>query len=75
MQLSYSPISQQIVRKINALLKKREHSVHPEILEVLLALKIKDINLDKEKEDEINEKKQKSKKMNILALSKKERKV
>jgi len=41
---------------------------------VLLALRIKDINLDKEKEGETKQKKLMSHKQRILALSKRERK-
>jgi nucleolar complex protein 3 len=41
---------------------------------VLLSLRIKDINLDKEKEEEMKQKKLMSHKQRILALSKRERK-
>lgn len=46
-----------------------------EIVEVLLALNLRDVNLDYEKEQNIKDKKLKSKKQNILQMSKKERKV
>ncbi|KAJ1531012.1 hypothetical protein ONE63_005844 [Megalurothrips usitatus] len=57
----------QIVRRINALVKNREQIANTEVLEVLLALRIKDINLDKEKEDFIEQEKAKAKKMRLLA--------
>lgn len=45
------------------------------MLEILLVLKIKDVNLDKEREQEMKEKKLQSHKQNILQLSKREKKV
>lgn len=45
------------------------------MLDVLLALKIKDVNLDEEKEQELKQKKLMSHKQKLLQLSKKERKV
>lgn len=63
------------MRRINALVKRREHNVHSDVLEVLLSLRIKDVNLDKEKEDEIKDKKFKGRKMKLLTMSKKEKKV
>lgn len=45
------------------------------MLQILLALKIKDVNLDQEKQREIKEKKLQARKQNVLQLSKKERKV
>lgn len=63
------------MRRINGLVKRREHNVHSSVLEVLLALRIKEINLDKEKEDDLQQKKLKGRKMKILTMSKKERKV
>lgn len=45
------------------------------MLQILLALKIKDVNLDQEKERELKEKKLQAHKANVLQLSKKERKV
>lgn len=64
----------QIVRKINQYIKTRKHSVYPEVVTVLLSLRIKDVNLDKEKEEETKQKKLMSHKQRILALSKRERK-
>ncbi|XP_018046208.1 PREDICTED: nucleolar complex protein 3 homolog [Atta colombica] len=67
-------LSLTIVRKLNQYIKSRKHSIHSEVISVLLALRIKDINLDKEKEDETKQKKLMSHKQRILALSKRERK-
>ncbi|XP_011170713.2 nucleolar complex protein 3 homolog [Solenopsis invicta] len=67
-------LSLTIVRKLNQYIKSRKHSVHPEVIAVLLALRIKDVNLDKEKEDETKQKKLMSHKQRILALSRRERK-
>jgi len=44
-------------------------------LSVLLALPIKNVNLDKEKEDIMKSKKFMTRKQKLLAMSKKERKV
>ncbi|KAL0131675.1 hypothetical protein PUN28_002902 [Cardiocondyla obscurior] len=63
-----------IVRKLNQYIKTRKHSVRPEVIAVLLALRIKDVNLDKEKEEETKQKKLMSHKQRILALSRRERK-
>ncbi|KYN01272.1 Nucleolar complex protein 3 like protein [Cyphomyrmex costatus] len=67
-------LSLTIVRKLNQYIKSRKHSVYSEMIAVLLALRIKDINLDKEKEDEIKQKKLMSHKKRILALSRREKK-
>jgi nucleolar complex protein 3 len=55
--------------------KSRSHSVHSEVLKVLLSLRIKEISLEKEKEDELKQKKFMKHKEKLLAMSKKERKV
>lgn len=68
-------ITLRILRILNHYLKNHSHNVRVEMLEVLLALKIKDVNLDREKEREIKEKKLQAHKQNILQLSKKEKKV
>lgn len=65
----------QILRLINQYLKTHAHNVNIEMLQVLLALRIKEVNLDEEKEYELKQKKLQSKKGNILKLSKKEKKV
>lgn len=67
-------ISLEIVRRINRLVKSRSHSVHSEVLKVLLALRIKDINLEQEKVDEMKQKKFMKHKQKLLTMSKKERK-
>lgn len=60
---------------INHYLKSHSHNVNPEMLEILLSLRIKDVNLDQDKEIEIKGKKLNAHKANILAkLSKKEKK-
>lgn len=65
----------QIVRRINHLVKSRSHSVYPEVLDVLLYLRIKDINLEKEKIDEMKQRNLMKHKQKLLTMSKKERKV
>ncbi|XP_012153365.1 nucleolar complex protein 3 isoform X2 [Megachile rotundata] len=67
-------LSLTIVRKLNQYIKLKAHSVHSEVVSVLLFLRIKDVNLDKEKEEETKQKKLMSHKQRILALNKKERK-
>ncbi|XP_043517823.1 nucleolar complex protein 3 homolog isoform X2 [Frieseomelitta varia] len=67
-------LSLKIVRKLNQYIKLKAHSVHSEVLSVFLFLRIKDVNLDKEKEEETKQKKLMSHKQRILALSKRERK-
>ncbi|XP_065207103.1 nucleolar complex protein 3 [Planococcus citri] len=67
-------ISLSIVRRINYLVKTRAHCVHCEALAVLLALRIKNVNLDDEKEEEIKNKQLQNKRQRVLSLSKKERK-
>ncbi|EFN82745.1 Nucleolar complex protein 3-like protein [Harpegnathos saltator] len=67
-------LSLTIVRKLNQYIKAKKHSVYPEVITVLLSLRIKDVNLDKEKEEETKQKKLMSRKQRILALSRRERK-
>ncbi|VVC26140.1 Hypothetical protein CINCED_3A001861 [Cinara cedri] len=67
-------ISLVIVRRINQLVKTRSHCVHSELLSVLLALPIRNVNLDKEKEEILKSKKFMTRKQKLLAMSKKERK-
>ncbi|XP_050523958.1 nucleolar complex protein 3 homolog [Daktulosphaira vitifoliae] len=67
-------ISLVIVRRINQLVKTRSHCVHSELLSVLLALPIKNVNLDQEKEEILKSKKFMTRKQKLLAMSKKERK-
>lgn len=67
-------ITLEVVRRINDLVKKKQHAVKPEVINVLSNLRIQDINLDKIKEDELKEKKLMANKSRIINLSKKERK-
>ncbi|KAG7190130.1 hypothetical protein KM043_006263 [Ampulex compressa] len=67
-------LSLHIVRGLNKFIKLKSHSVNTEVLSVLLFLRIKDVNLDQEKEEESKQKKLMSHKQRILALSKRERK-
>jgi len=50
-------ISKEATRLINHLVKSRKHEVNLEAIDVLKALRIKDVNLDKEKERDIQNKK------------------
>uniref|UniRef100_A0A1B6C2B6 Nucleolar complex protein 3 homolog n=1 Tax=Clastoptera arizonana TaxID=38151 RepID=A0A1B6C2B6_9HEMI len=63
-----------IVRRINHLVKARSHTVHNEVVAVMLALRIKDVNLDREKELELKQKKFMTYKQKLLRMSKRERK-
>ncbi|XP_076631278.1 nucleolar complex protein 3 isoform X1 [Colletes latitarsis] len=67
-------LSLALVRRLNQYIKLKAHSVHSEVISVLLSLRIKDVNLDKEKVEETKQKKLVSHKQRILALSKRERK-
>ncbi|XP_039291452.1 nucleolar complex protein 3 homolog [Nilaparvata lugens] len=64
-----------IVRKINLLVKSRTNAVHSEAVSVFLTLRIKDVNLDQEKEAELREKKFQTRRQKLLSMSKKERKA
>ncbi|XP_065336013.1 nucleolar complex protein 3-like isoform X2 [Cloeon dipterum] len=66
-------VSFEIVKRINALVRSKKHAVRPECVSVLLTLRIKDVNLDKEKEIEKKHKKL-SKKERFLSSSKRDRK-
>ena len=67
-------VSLQAVRQVNHLIKyKRHHQIPPECLEMLLALRIKDVNLDKEREEEISRYKTLKRKEKLLIMSKTER--
>ncbi|KAI5741540.1 hypothetical protein M8J76_014729 [Diaphorina citri] len=61
-------ISLVIVRRINQLVKARARS-HPEIISVLLSLRIKDINLDKEKEEELKKKRFMTRQEKLIRMS------
>ena len=67
-------ISLHAVRQVNHLIKnKRNYQIPPESLDILLALRIKDVNLDKEREEEINRYKTLTRKEKLLIMSKNER--
>merc|ERR1719516_661839 len=59
-------ISLEAVKLINHLVKSRKHNVRNEVVDVLLALRIKNVNLDKEKEEEIESKKRDARKKKLL---------
>lgn len=67
-------ITLKILQVLNKFLRTRAHNVNATMLEVLLHLKIRDVNLDQQVENDIKQKKLQSKKGNVLQLSKKERK-
>lgn len=70
----HGEISLHAVRQVNHLLKnKRNHQIHPDCLEIFMTLRIKDINLDKEREEEISRYKTLTRKQKLLILSKNER--
>ncbi|XP_054744428.1 nucleolar complex protein 3 homolog [Anastrepha obliqua] len=63
-----------IVRRLNHLIKTKLPNVHVECLTCLLSLKIKNVNLDAEKENELKQKKLEAHRQRLMSLSKKERK-
>ncbi|KAH8344358.1 hypothetical protein KR084_010176, partial [Drosophila pseudotakahashii] len=63
-----------IVRRINHLIKTKQNNVHVECITCLMGLKIKNVNLDAEKENDLKQKKLESHRQRLLSLSKKERK-
>nr|XP_023027455.1 nucleolar complex protein 3 homolog [Leptinotarsa decemlineata] len=67
-------ITLKIMRVINNYLKNHSHIVHTEMLEVLLNLNLREVNLDQEKEQDMKQKKLMSHKSRLLQMSKKERK-
>merc|ERR1712142_204427 len=70
-------ISLEAVRLINHLVKSRKHNVRNEVVSVLLALRIKNVDLDKEKNAEIDLKKKEARKKKLLeksTISKQEKK-
>ncbi|KAJ3648361.1 hypothetical protein Zmor_020171 [Zophobas morio] len=67
-------ITLQILRIINNYLKNHAHNVNPDMLETLLVLNLRDVNLDGEKEQDIKQKKLMARKQKVLQMSKKEKK-
>lgn len=63
-----------VVRRINNLIKTNKNKVHLETISCLLALKIKNVNLDAEKEEELKKKKMEAHRQRLLRMSKKEKK-
>merc|ERR1712025_437106 len=63
-------ISLEAVRLINHLVKSRKHNVRNEVVSVLLALRIKNVDLDKEKTEEVERKKLEARKKKLLEKSK-----
>ncbi|EDW14147.1 nucleolar complex protein 3 homolog [Drosophila mojavensis] len=63
-----------VVRRINHLIKSKQNNVHVECITCMMGLKIKHVNLDAEKENELKQKKLESHRQRLLSLSKKERK-
>jgi len=70
-------VSLEAVRLINHLVKSRKHNVRNEVVSVLLALRIKNVDLDKEKNAELEEKKKEARRQKLLeksTISKQEKK-
>lgn len=67
-------ISLKVLRLVNNYLKTHTHNVRVDLLEILLVLDLRNVNLDQDKEQEIKQKKLQAKKSNLLQMSKKERK-
>ena len=63
-------ISLEAVRLINHLVKSRKHNVRTEVVSVLLCLRIKNVDLDREKKEEIERKKMEARKKKLLEKSK-----
>ncbi|KAH8310269.1 hypothetical protein KR044_000329, partial [Drosophila immigrans] len=63
-----------VMRRINHLIKTKQNNVHLECITCMMGLKIKHVNLDAEKENELKQKKLESHRQRLLSLSKKERK-
>ena len=67
-------ISLHAVRQVNHMIKnKRQYQIPPDALDILIALRIKDVNLDREKEEEIGRYKTLNRKQKLLIMSKNER--
>jgi len=62
-------ISFEAVKLINHLVKSRKHKVRNDVVDVMLKLRIKHVNLDKEKQEEIDTKKRESRKQKLLEKS------
>lgn len=67
-------LSRHIVSNINHLIKKKSNFVHVELVSCLSALQIKNINVNAEKEAELNQKRMEQHKSRLISMSKRERK-
>lgn len=70
-------VSFEAVKLINHLVKSRKHNVRNEVVSVLLALRIKNVDLDKEKNAELDLKKKEARKQKLMeksSISKQEKK-
>lgn len=63
-----------IVRNINQLVKKKSNFVFVEVISCLIALQIKNINVNAEKEAELKQKKLEQHKSRLISMSKREKK-
>ena len=63
-------VSLEAVRLINHLVKSRKHNVRTEVVSVLLYLRIKNVDLDREKKEEIERKKMEARKRKLMEKSK-----
>ena len=67
-------ISLHAVRQVNHMIKNKRHNhIPPDALDILIALRIKDVNLDREQEEEISRYKTLNRKQKLLIMSKNER--
>ncbi|KAK2703683.1 hypothetical protein QYM36_017977 [Artemia franciscana] len=66
-------ISLEAVKQVNRHVKHCHHRFPPDCLQALLSLRIKDVNLDKEKMNELNRYRTLTRKEKLLQLSKRER--
>jgi len=63
-----------VIRRINHLIKTRSNNVHVEMITCFMSLKIKNVNLDAEKQNELKVKKLENFRQRLWNMSKKERK-
>ncbi|XP_053684737.1 nucleolar complex protein 3 homolog [Sabethes cyaneus] len=63
-----------IVRHINQLVKKKQYNVYPEMVSCLKFLRIKEVNVDAQKEKELKLKKLEAHKSRVINMSRQERK-
>ena len=63
-------ISFHAVKLINHLVKSRKHKVRNDVVDVLLSLRIKHVNLDKEKEEEMDAKRKEARRRKLMEKNK-----